>query len=600
LDRVENEGSRNAEYQWELVLLRAVAAVIDSSLEPSRLLDLAMRTVLETIGPGTKGIVFLLDRQLQRLDIAVQYGGQSQEFSCRRSQGCLCSQVLRTGQPIFEPVCTASDCHAGFMNGQPHGHLIFPLKARQRVVGIFCAFCPSDLELGTADLGLWEDVGAQIGIAVENANLYAEVQQERDLLETLYNVSERLATSLDLDWVLSQILRLAVQASEAGDGSIFLMPGPGAPSPRILRRELSATDAAIAIESVLAEGLAGWVVRHKLGTIVNDTAQDPKWLSFPDDPEPPGSALAVPLIANDHVLGVLTLDHRDTNHFHSKHLVVMSAIAHQASTAIERARLYKEVSHMAEVLEQRVEERTLELRETQERLAHAEKLAALGELAAGIAHEIGNPVQILQTYTEYLESQASPGDPIMEFIEPMRDSLAGIARLMGQLRDFSRPSLGERKLLDLDQVLMNVVRLAGKELAHTKVSIDQKFSPEPPLIVGDGRQLEQVFLNLMLNARDAMPGGGELAIQTSVDDGQVCARFADTGMGIAADDLPHILEPYFTTKKDRGTGLGLAICQRIVTQHGGRIEVASELGKGATFDIWFPVAPADLDDELNA
>jgi signal transduction histidine kinase len=594
-DKSESFSHNRTEYQWELILLRAVMAVVDSSLEPKRLLDLAMRTVLETLGPRMTGIVFLIDREQQRLETAVQYGGLSQDASCQYAEGCLCSQVVRTGQPMFEPLCTDHSCHAGFMDGRRHGHLIFALKARQRVVGVFCAFCPPDFGLEDTDLGLWEDVGAQIGIAVENADLYAEVQQERDLLETLYNVSEQLATSLDLDWVLSRVLNLAIRATDAGDGSIFLVPVGEAPAARILRRELSAAEANRAIDNVLAEGLAGWVVRHRLGTIVYDTSQDPKWLSFPDDPRPPGSALAVPLIADNRVLGVLTLDHPERNHFHSRHLVLMSAISHQASTAIERARLYRQVTHMAEVLEQRVEERTRELREAQEQLAHAEKLAALGELAAGIAHEIGNPLQILQTYVEYIASQSQPDDPILELAEPMDDSLESIARLVGQLRDFSRPALGERKRVDLNQVLTNVMRLAGKELAHSKVNVNEVQSPDAPWIIGDARQLEQVFLNLILNARDAMPGGGWLTIETFASRGYIYARFADTGMGIAADDLPRILEPYFTTKKDRGTGLGLAICQRIVTQHGGKIEITSELGKGATFVLQFPAAPDDLD-----
>jgi signal transduction histidine kinase len=570
-------------------------AVVDSSLEPTRLLDLAMRTVLETLGSGTAGIVFLVDRRQQRLETAVHYGGQSQDTFCQFSEEGLCHRVVQTGLPIFESLCADHGCHAGFMSGRRHSHLLFALKARQRVVGVFCAFCPPDFGAGIADLGLWEDIGAQIGMAVENANLYAEVQQERDLLETLYNVGEELATSLDLDWVLSRVLRLAIQAADAGDGSIFLVPTAGTPAARILRRDLSALEATLAIEHVLAQGLAGWVVRHKLGTIVYDTTQDPKWLSFSDDPMPPGSALAVPLIANERALGVLTLDHHEKNHFNTRHLVLMSAIAHQASMAVERARLYKELAHMAEVLEQRVEERTHELRETQEQLVHAEKLAALGELAAGIAHEIGNPLQILQTYVEYMVSQATPNDPVLEFAEPMRDSLESIARLVGQLRDFSRPALGERKLVDINEVLANVMRLAGKELAYSKVIVDEVLSPEPSLIIGDTRQLEQVFLNLILNARDAMPCGGQLQIETFVDGGYIYIRFSDTGMGIAADDLPRILEPYFTTKKDRGTGLGLAICQRIVTQHGGKIAVVSELGQGANFTLQFPAAPAGLD-----
>ncbi len=577
-----------------MVLLRAVMAVVDSSLEPQRLLELALRTVLETIGPGMAGIVFLVDRQQQRLETVVHHGGALDVTSCGFGKNCPCSRVVEMGTATFEPECHDADCHGGIFDGRRHGHLIFPLKARQRVVGVFCVFCPPGVGPGIADMSLWEDIGAQLGLAVENANLYAEVQQERDLLEILYNVSEQLATGLDLDWVLSRILHLAMQATDAGDGSIFMLPTPGTPTARILRREMSASEANLAIDSVLAQGLAGWVVRHKLGTIIQDTATDPRWLSFSDDPRPPGSVLAVPLIAEDKVLGVLTLDHPEKNHFRSQHLVLMSAIAHQASTAVERARLYKQVAHMAEVLEQRVEERTRELRDTQEQLAHAEKLAALGELAAGIAHEIGNPLQILQTYVEYMASQATPGDTILEMTEPMHNSLDSIARLVGQLRDFSRPAVGERKLVDLNKVLLTVLRLAGKELAHSKVSVEQLLSPEPLPVIGDARQLEQVFLNLILNARDAMPGGGQLTIETSLNKFDVRARFSDTGMGIAADDLPHILEPYFTTKKDRGTGLGLAICQRIVNQHRGKIKVSSKLGQGATFVIELPLAPEEM------
>ena len=435
---------------------------------------------------------------------------------------------------------------------EPHGHLVFPLRSRQRVIGVLCIFFPPDFTLGMTDLSLWEDVGSQIGIAVENANLYSQVQQERDFLETLYNISEQLATSLDLDWVLSQVLRLAVSATDARDGSIFLLPGTGGITAQILRRDLPTSEANLAIDTVLSGGMAGWVVRHRIGTVIEDTSQDPRWLSFPDDPDPPGSALAVPLIADNQVLGVLTLDHLETCHFDYRHLVLMSAIGHQASTAIERARLYKQVAHMAEVLEQRVEERTRELRDTQNQLIHAEKLAALGELAAGVAHEIGNPLQILQTYLEYLSTQTEPDAPLMELMDPMKDSLEAIGRLVGQLRDFSRPATGERKLVDVNHVVTNVLRLAGKELAHSRIDVEERLSADLPRVIGDRRQLEQVFLNLFLNARDAMPGGGHLLIETTSNGDDVAICVADTGVGISAEDLPTSWSPTLRPKKTGG------------------------------------------------
>ncbi len=568
-------------------------AVIDSSLEPLRLLTLALNTVLETLGPGLSGLVLLVEPEAQKLNVVVKQGIAGERVPCLATGEEPCGRVARTGEPLFESRCTRHDCHDGFLKERRHGHLIFPLKARQKEVGVFCIFCPPDFPEGALDLSLWEDVGAQIGIAVENANLYAQVQQERDLLETLYNASEQLATSLDLDWVLSQVLRMAISVIDAGDGSIFLLPTTGVSETRILRRDLSTSEADLAIDKVLSRGMAGWVVRHKIGAVIEDTARDQRWVSFSDDPDPPGSILAVPLIAKDQVLGVLTLDHPEKGHFSSRHLVLMSAIAHQASTAIERARLHKQVAHMAEVLEQRVEERTRELRETQDQLVHAEKLAALGELAAGIAHEIGNPLQIIQTYIEYMTSQAVSDDPILEFAEPMRDALEAIGRLVGQLRDFSRPAIGQRKVVNVNDMVASVLRLAGKELAHSKIQVKETLASRAPLVLGDNRQLEQVFLNFILNARDAMPGGGRLTIETAVNGGDVLVRFADTGVGISEEDLPRILEPYFTTKADRGTGLGLAICQRIVTQHRGTIDIASELGHGATFTVRLPSVPPE-------
>jgi two-component system NtrC family sensor kinase len=269
---------------------------------------------------------------------------------------------------------------------------------------------------------------------------------------------------------------------------------------------------------------------------------------------------------------------------------LMRAIAHQASAAIEKARLHREVSSLAEVLAERVEERTRELRETQAQLIQAEKLAALGELAAGIAHEINNPLHILKAYVEHMSVKATPDNPFADFLEPMRTALDGIARLAGQLRDFSRPTSGEWKTISVNTILTNVLRLVNKELLHCQIDLRENLSAELPLISGDMRQLEQVFLNLVLNARDAMPGGGRLAVETYAGEHSVHIRFADTGVGIREDQISRIFEPYFTTKEDRGTGLGLAICQRIVTQHGGKISVSSRLGEGAVFILHLPIS----------
>jgi signal transduction histidine kinase len=498
---------------------------------------------------------------------------------------------MESRMPVFEPFHPRITCHRELPAYHDHSRLVSPLKTRQNsIVGVLCLFCPPDFQIETVDLSLWEDIGIQIGRAIEDARLHIELQQVRELLQTLYTISDDLATSLDLDWVLSRVLDLSISATDARHGSIFLVPSPETTTPRVLRRDLQAEEADKAISEVLTDGLAGWVVQHKEGTIIVDTAQDPRWLAFPDDMSPPRSALAVPLVANGRVLGVLTLDHGEVNHFQIQHMGLMRAIAHQASTAIEKARLHKELSHLADILAERVEERTRELRETQAQLVQAEKLAALGELAAGIAHEINNPLHILQLYVEHMNSMVTPETPFAEFLDPMRNALDNIARLAGQLRDFSRPASGEWKPVNVNEVLRGVLRLVNKEMMHCQIEVVSDLASDLPLVSGDNRQLEQVFLNIILNARDAMPGGGRLKIETYAGESAVHIRFADSGVGIEDENLKRIFEPYFTTKEDRGTGLGLAICQRIVTQHGGKVNVSSRLGEGTVFILHLPIS----------
>jgi signal transduction histidine kinase len=565
-------------------------AALDSSLELDQVLRMALATILDALGPGHAGMILVDDWRHPGYQVAA-HRGKSQADLPRRVflDDCPCRNSLEIGLPLVTSTSANCLCQSGLSTGGEHKHLAIPLKSTQIPVGLLCVLCPPTSQPDTWDLSLWEDIGIQIGRAIADAQVQAQVQQERELLQTLYDVSNHLATSLDLDWVLSRVLDLSVSATDASDGSVFLLPRPSGSSARILRRDLPPAQADEVIGQVLEQGVAGWVVRHKEGAIVYDTARDSRWLAFSDDPSHVGSALAVPLMAEGRVLGVLTLDHTEPNHFHSRHIALMMAIAHQAATAIEKARLHNEVTHLADVLAERVEERTRELKKTQAQLIQAEKLAALGELAAGIAHEINNPLHILRAYLEYMASQAQPGDSFLEFLEPMQNALENITRLAGQLRDFSRPASGEWKPLDLNQAVDNVLRLVRKELMHYNIEAEQSLGSYLPEVKGDIRQLEQVFLNLVLNARDAMPGGGRLTIETRADTDAVYAIFADTGVGIKDENLNRIFEPYFTTKEDRGTGLGLAICHRVVTQHGGRITVSSQLGVGTTFTVQLPI-----------
>jgi signal transduction histidine kinase len=579
------------QYRRDLALFRTVMAVVNSSPELDHVLSLTLRTVLESLGRDFAGVVLLRDPSHPGLIVAAHQGLWTEAAPSRIFvDKCACDQAIGTRMPVFEPDCRTCNCHPTIPAHHWPSRLVTPLKNRQNyVAGVLCLLCPADFRVETTDLSLWEDIGAQIGRAIEDARLHIQLQRGRELLQTFYDLSDHLAASLDLDWVLSRVLDLSISATEARNGSVFLLPAPDTPTPRILRRDLPALEANAVIDQVLMEGLAGWVVQQKEGIIIPDIAHDPRWLAFPNDPNAPASVLAVPLMASGRVLGVLTLGHTERDHFNVQHMGLMRAIAHQASVAIEKARLHKEVTHLAEVLAERVEERTRELKETQAQLIQAEKLAALGELAAGIAHEINNPLHILQAYVEHISTKLQDS-PLSDFMEPMHNALESIARLAVQLRDFSRPASGEWKAVNVNNMVTNVLKLVNKEMVHCQIEVRTGLDPDLPLVTGDSRQLEQVFLNIILNSRDAMPGGGRLTVETYTGETAVHVRFTDTGVGIPEEDLSRIFEPYYTTKEDRGTGLGLAICQRIVTMHGGKISISSRLGEGTVSILHLPIS----------
>ncbi len=573
----------------DLALLRGVLGAVDSTLECNQALGLALQTMVEIL-PGFSGMVLVTDERNPGFEILAHRGLKAQDLPQRLFMDQLpCREALEAAVPLMFVECSSDECPAGLLMDNPHGCLLTPLKTHHTTLGLLCLFYPPDFQVGSLDLSLWEDIGLQLGRRIVSDRIQARAAQERGLLQTLYAVSNQLATSLDVDWLLFNALDLSISATNARNGSIFLLPIPGTAASHILRHELAADLTDQVIDQLLTRGLAGWAIQHKEGAIIADTAHDPRWISLPDDPHPPHSALAVPLLARERVLGVLTLDHTETDHFDSLHMALMRAIAHQISTAIERARLYDRVSHLAEELAQRVEERTQELKETQDQLIQAEKLAALGELAAGIAHEINNPLTILQAYLEHLTSLLETDDEVLRLVDPMGEALENVANLARQLRDFSRPAIGEWHPLDVHRALANVLRLVGKELANCQISVRRSLADYLPQVRGDVRQLEQVFLNLILNARDAMPSGGWLTIETRATADTVCVTFRDTGIGIREEDLTRIFEPYFTTKEDRGTGLGLAICQRVMMQHGGKVTVASQVGKGTAFTVHLPV-----------
>ena len=232
----------------------------------------------------------------------------------------------------------------------------------------------------------------------------------------------------------------------------------------------------------------------------------------------------------------------------------------------------------------------------EEQLQISEKLASIGVLAAGVAHEVNTPLTGISSFTQMLLDGADPHDPKTVLLEKIERQTFRAAKIVNGLLNLSRggSAANEHATVDLNVIISDVFSLLEHQFEASKIKIRRELSPSPVLVVGIEHQLQQVFLNLFLNARDAMPKGGWLSVVTTSDDGRVSAEIADTGAGIAPDLLARIYDPFFTTKPiGRGTGLGLSITYSIVREHDGLLQCDSVVGQGTRFTVSLPAAEAE-------
>jgi two-component system NtrC family sensor kinase len=243
------------------------------------------------------------------------------------------------------------------------------------------------------------------------------------------------------------------------------------------------------------------------------------------------------------------------------------------------------------------------LADAQRQLLQANKLASVGRLAAGVAHEINNPLTGVLTYSSFLLKRASKDSELREDLEVIVRETKRCREIVKGLLDFSRQSVSEPRPMQINEIVRDACRVVKNPLSMQKTKIDQKLEEELPLINADANRMEQVLVNLLVNAGDAMEAaGGTITVTTDLvknadllagSEGSADAariRVSDAGCGIEAKDLDKIFEPFFSTKGTRGNGLGLAIVWGIIERHGGRLTVDSEVGKGTTFTILLPLA----------
>jgi two-component system sensor histidine kinase HydH len=231
-----------------------------------------------------------------------------------------------------------------------------------------------------------------------------------------------------------------------------------------------------------------------------------------------------------------------------------------------------------------------EIRDLQEKVRRGERLASLGRLAAGVAHEVRNPLSSIRGFAQYFRNRFKDQKEELEYASIMVKEVDRLNRVITELLDFARPKEPHREPHSLENIFDHSLRLLQPELAKKRVAVERDFEPHLPLVRVDRDQISQAILNLLLNSLESIDAGGKIRIGLGKIDSSPWLQVAisDTGRGIPREDLSRVFEPFFSTKR-KGTGLGLAIVHQIVESHGGEVQVESKEGEGTTFRITLPV-----------
>ena len=440
------------------------------------------------------------------------------------------------------------------------------------------AFTPEELALGEA-------LATSASVAIRNARLYEQTQERLRQTETLLAVSQDASSTLELTEILRRTTRAMVRSLGADTGGAWLLTEDGSRFVPIVGyhvpRELLGALESATLKS-MDPRVSDW--RRVEGPVYASHSQEDTRFTHPFARLLPHKSILIqPMRWKGVSIGGFAIAWLKEHHrFTPDELRLAEGIALQAAVASENSRLYEGEK-----------QKLVELKRTQAQLIHSTKLAAIGELAANIAHEINNPLTSVLGFASYLAEQVAPGQPMREELDLIQEEAGRARDIVRDLLHFSRQREFIPQITDLNTVLEQTLSMVRRQGALDAISLREEYAPGLAPVEIDVPRIKQVFLNLINNAVYVMKDrGGSLTIRSQASGAMVQVEVTDTGTGIAPEHLDRIFEPFFTTKPEvSGTGLGLSVSLGIVQSHGGTIEVKSQLGKGSTFTVKLPAKP---------
>lgn len=564
---------------------RLDAKEINALLEISKAIasGLYLEDVLRLIVTVTANIMnskicslWILDEKDRRLKLKATQS-ISEEYLKERSLGLgegVVGHVAVRNQPMAIPDVLNEPLYKEKELAKKEGlvsMLSVPMCIKDRVIGVINCYTSFPHSFSKSEREILTTVANQAAICIDNSGLMGTLDIEEILRLVLEGVTKNIGFDRARLYLVNEKrnnleCKMAVGIDEEKIKGIVLRLDPE--------------------DSVVARS-----VLERKPFIVQDARQDPRINPFLKEKFNLHSLLVVPLLAREKALGAIAADFLEPNKSITKEtLESVMAFAQQAGLAIYNAFMYQELKAFSQQMEERIQKTTADLRKTEAQLIRSEKLAALGQLAAGIAHEIRNPLTSINILIHSLTENVPPETAHHEDLQVIEEEISRINEIVDQFLRFARPAPPLFQKADALSIFEETLQLLRPQIEKNRIIVEKEFRVLPPISM-DREQMKQVILNLLLNAVQAMPNGGHLTLRGQVleNDRWVTLSIQDSGIGIPSEDMNKLFDPFFSTKEG-GVGLGLSIAHRIIDQHHGKIEVESATGKGTLLTVWLPIS----------
>jgi len=539
------------------IMLYELFQSISSTLDPKETLELIIDAAMKITGADC-AILSMVDWDKKVLNIRVMRGFLKKISKVKLKVGMgITGKVAETGEPLLvEDV--SKDPHYIALKSGSKSELAVPLKIDDKLIGVvnvesarLNAFNEEDLEL----LTLLANQSAQV---IKNSQIVA-----------LIDINKAIARTLSLDRILDQIVK---RAAKLMDANLCVLRLTSEDQEELILKALNGVSSRSYDSSNIKvkESLTGRVVLSRAPLQILDVSKEKKY-RFSKFAKKEGlkALLSVPLKTRKKIIGVITIYKNKKYRFSDEEVMLVRTFADLCAIAIENARLYEDTMAL------------------EDQTRRAERFAIVGELSVGIAHEIRNPLTVIKMIFESGDNLTGRDTEIISH------EMERMNKIIAHFLDFAKPSEPVQEKCDIIQNLNNALLLVSHALEKRKIKVKTKINDNSSKIFADPTQLQQVFLNILLNSSEAMPNGGKITISTNnIDQKWVELVIKDNGPGLPRKIKENLFVP-FTTTKPKGLGLGLSIVKRIIDGHNGQLKIESQKGKGTTTTIRLPLFDED-------